>query len=232
MTFGSATARDAAIDTPAEGQVTYLTDIDSLSVYNGTQWVTNRPVMNFAGTAARGSAIATPIEGMVSYLSDIDKLQLYNGSAWIPSSPVLQVVSASTNTQVQITSTTYTDSGLTATITPSSTASKILVLTSQMVETSRDANQSNNGIRLLRGSTSIGEFGDAAGLYSFGIIAGNTTVVIQRTPLSINYMDSPATTSATTYKIQGRVNTTSNSGSLIFQNQSLIGNMILLEIGA
>jgi hypothetical protein len=82
MTFGSATARDVAIDTPVEGQVTYLTDIDSLSVYNGTQWVTNRPVMSFAGTAARGSAIATPVEGMTTFREDIDRLETYNGSIY------------------------------------------------------------------------------------------------------------------------------------------------------
>jgi hypothetical protein len=82
MTFGSATARDAAIDTPVEGQVTYLTDIDSLTVYNGTQWVTNRPVMTFAGTAARGSAIPSPVEGMYTHLEDTDRLQFWNGSAW------------------------------------------------------------------------------------------------------------------------------------------------------
>jgi hypothetical protein len=84
MTFGSATARDAAIDTPVEGQVTYLTDIDSLTVYNGTQWVTNRPVMNFAGTAARGSAIPSPVEGMVTYLEDINLYQNYDATNWVP----------------------------------------------------------------------------------------------------------------------------------------------------
>ena len=82
MTFGSATARDAAIDTPVEGQVTYLTDIDSLTVYNGTQWVTNRPVMSFAGTAARGSAISSPVEGMTTYLEDLDVLEVYSGSVF------------------------------------------------------------------------------------------------------------------------------------------------------
>jgi hypothetical protein len=189
-------------------------------------------IRTFADAAARSSAITSPTEGMVTYLSDIDKLQLYNGSAWVPSSPVLQVVSASTNTQVTIASTTYTDSGLSATITPISTTSKILVLTSQVIAFERTANQSNNGIRLLRGSTSIGEFGDANGLYSASIIAGNATVVVGRTIMSINYMDSPATTSATTYKIQGRCNTTDSGSSIKFQNEGLIGNMILMEIGA
>jgi hypothetical protein len=84
MTFGSATARDAAIDTPLEGQVTYLRDIDSLSVYNGTQWITNRPIMTFAGTAARGSAIPSPTLGMYTHLEDAPaRTQFWNGSAWV-----------------------------------------------------------------------------------------------------------------------------------------------------
>jgi hypothetical protein len=91
MTFGSATARDAAIDTPLQGQVTYLADIDSLSVYNGTQWVTNRPVMNFAGTAARGSAIPTPVTGMTTYLEDTKDLRIYDGSAWIDTAAMTHI---------------------------------------------------------------------------------------------------------------------------------------------
>jgi hypothetical protein len=83
MTFAGTAARGSAIAEPVEGQVTYLTDIDSLSVYNGTQWVTNRPVMTFAGTAARGSAIPSPVEGMTTYLEDIDDIRTYNGTSWI-----------------------------------------------------------------------------------------------------------------------------------------------------
>lgn len=145
---------------------------------------------------------------------------------------ILQVVSASTTTSTAVASTTYTDSGLSATITPTLSTSKVLVLTSQVVQIDRSSNQANHGIRLLRGATSIGEFGDAGALYSLGMIVGNSTSVNHRTILSIHYMDSPATTSATTYKIQGACNTTANSDTLTFQNQGLIGNIILMEVGA
>ena len=145
---------------------------------------------------------------------------------------VLQVVSASTTTQVTIASTSYTDSGLTATITPTSATSKILVLTSQVVSAQRSANQANHGVRLLRGATSIGEFGDASALYSLGVIVGGSSSIEIRTILSLNYIDAPATTSATTYKIQGACNTTANSDQFLFQHQGLVGNIILMEIGA
>lgn len=210
---------------------------DVLTAADANGYLASQVVMVFANASARTSAISSPQEGMISYLKDTNSTEYYSGSAWVAlggggGGKVLQVVSASTTTQTVIASTTYTDSGLSATITPTSASSKILVLTSQVVETDRVANQSNNGIRLLRGSTSIGEFGDSSALNSFSIVVGNSTAVIVRNILSINYMDSPATTSATTYKIQGACNSTASSQTLTFQKGSLIGNIILMEIGA
>lgn len=210
-------------------------DVLSAAAANG--YLASQTVMVFASAAARTSAITTPYEGMFSYLKDTNSTEYYSGSAWVAlggggsSGKILQVVSASTTTQTTVASTSYTDSGLSATITPTLNTSKILVLTSQVVMVERVANQANHGVRLLRGSTSIGEFGDASALYSMGFIVGNSTQITQRTIMSINYMDSPATTSATTYKVQGACNTTSNSDQFVFQNQNLIGNMILMEVG-
>jgi hypothetical protein len=82
QTFANAAARTAAIPTPTEGIVSYLNDVDSLSVYNGTEWVTNRPVMSFASTAARESAIPSPVAGMTTYLEDSKNLEIYDGSSY------------------------------------------------------------------------------------------------------------------------------------------------------
>jgi hypothetical protein len=62
--------------------VTYLEDIDSLSVHNGTAFTIDRTIQVFAGTAARGSAIGTAVEGMYTHIKDTDSLEYYNGSAW------------------------------------------------------------------------------------------------------------------------------------------------------
>jgi hypothetical protein len=82
MSFAGTAARGSAIGTAVVGMVTYLEDIDSLSVNNGTAWTIDRTIQVFAGTAARGSAIPTPVEGMYAHLNDTDTLQYYNGSAW------------------------------------------------------------------------------------------------------------------------------------------------------
>jgi hypothetical protein len=48
----------------------------------------------------------------------------------------------------------------------------------------------------------------------------------------VMYLDSPSTTSATTYKIQGRVEITSSSGTSTWQHASTPSTITLLEIGA
>jgi hypothetical protein len=113
-------------------------------------------------------------------------------------SQVVQTVKSDTFT---MSSTTFTDiTGLSVTITPSSSSSKILVLAH--VNTVGTTLTSSSGIRLVRGSTVIG-VGDASGSRvstSGGSNYGNYGVTI--TGDSIMFLDSPATTSATTYKIQ------------------------------
>ena len=142
---------------------------------------------------------------------------------------VLQVVSATTTSTATINSTTFTDSNLTATITPTLSTSKILVLTTQSVRSIRSAADTAGNIRLVRDSTAIYTFDNRNGL-AFDIQSSNITNI--RLITSITYLDSPATTSATTYKIQGNVAEAVGNSELIFQNNSIPGSIILLEIGA
>jgi hypothetical protein len=145
---------------------------------------------------------------------------------------VLQVVQATYGVSTQSTSTTWADTGLSATITPSATSSKILVLVNQPFELFRSSTGAGGGIRLLRGSTFI--WGDEAAnsggsLYSS---AGGSTSRQVNYYHSFSYVDSPSTTSATTYKTQLSVNDTSNSGRMTVQYISNDSSIILMEIGA
>jgi hypothetical protein len=110
---------------------------------------------------------------------------------------VLQVVTATTTTATTIASTTFTDTGLSASITPSAATSKILVLTSQNVEINRQTIQAGVGIRLMRDATSIAEYPDYK---AFNVYTGNATHLIANTIVTLTYLDSPNTTSAITYK--------------------------------
>jgi hypothetical protein len=48
----------------------------------------------------------------------------------------------------------------------------------------------------------------------------------------INYLDTPATTSATTYKTQAKVDFTTNGGSVVCQYGSIVSTLLAIEIGA
>ena len=142
---------------------------------------------------------------------------------------VLQVVSATTTTQTGIATTTLTDTTITATITPTSSTSKILVIISAEFFNNRLAAGVDALARVLRNGTTILDYPNESFNYSYQ--AGGTSTAFVGV-FGINYLDSPATTSATTYKMQGAVLTTANSSSITFQYSSAPSTITLMEIGA
>ena len=131
---------------------------------------------------------------------------------------ILQVVTASTSTEVVITDDTMTDTGLSATITPSSTSSKILILISQTYRIQREGSNFG-GINVLRGSTTIHDgVKNTGGGFEFGnAFEGSDLTNVSSGRADITFVDSPSTTSATTYKTQGANNTTADSPVFTFQ---------------
>ena len=118
---------------------------------------------------------------------------------------VVQVVQASTDTQVSLTATTYTDLGLSATITPRFSTSKILMMVSLQAFGSHTADF-YVGIRYVRDSTTIfTPVANSTGSYEFGTNtdSGTRSWYSRINPPQI--LDSPNTTSAVTYKPQARM---------------------------
>jgi hypothetical protein len=137
---------------------------------------------------------------------------------------ILQVVQGVTNTPVSSTTTTYVDSGLTATITPQSSSSKILVLVNQVGGDKNSANVNNAiNLRLVRGATQIALIAHSAGYTG-------TLLNLRIAAMSTCYLDSPATTSATTYKAQFFSNSGVSGCSL--QIGGDLSTMILMEVSA
>ena len=144
-----------------------------------------------------------------------------NVSSNLPAGSVLQVVSATKTDTASFTSSTFSDvTGLSVSITPSSSSNKILILVN--VNGSWQNGITKIGGRLMRDSTAIA-IGDAAGsrtrltseLY-FGV-NGDTFI-----PMSMNYLDSPSTTSATTYKWQA--NSMDNAGTVYINKAYVDGD--------
>lgn len=143
---------------------------------------------------------------------------------------VLQVVSAVYSTSTSVDSETYTDTGLTASITPSSATSKVLVLVSQFGKASGYNVEASVSMRLMRGATVVYTPYTSEPV-TFGFRQENDySSMFATSIISFQYLDSPATTSSTTYKIQVR----KKSGATGYTAQPDSGNssIILMEIGA
>ena len=130
------------------------------------------------------------------------------GDAGMPSGSVLQVVSTVKTDTFSSTSTSLTDiTGLSVAITPSSTSIKILVIVNCAV-TGADA---GIGFSIVRGSTEI-YLGDADGSKSrfsmTGFYASGSPTTYAEGSNHACFLDSPSTTSATTYKAQFTANGT------------------------
>ena len=220
------------------GEVLTSADVDG--------YLMQQTVMRFADAGARGSALGTatgtavPLaEGMVSYLDDVNQVQVYNGTAWTAAGRLAQVVQT-------VRTDTFTESvaqgavsgdAITASITPSSSASKVLVVAHLSVGQSAD----NQTTPVLYRAGSVTTFiGDADGNRQ-RVTTGNPNFAF--TPMSVSFMalDSPATTSATTYSV--RIGHNAAATQTIYLNRSAsdtnadttaraISTLTLMEVAA
>jgi hypothetical protein len=139
---------------------------------------------------------------------------------------VLQVVQSAYSTAVTTTSGTYVNSGFTVSITPSSSTSKVLIMTSFNFYTAGRTDV-GGAVQITRASGATVVYPQNA-LYTHYVDGVSNSVLTQN---SMQFLDSPATTSAITYELQYRQ--TSGAGTtagLGFANQTT--TLIALEIGA
>ena len=137
---------------------------------------------------------------------------------------VLQVVNATYSTNVTSSSSTFADSGLTASITPSSASNKVLVF-ANINGIYKTTNNTGISLKLVRGATNIHNI-ESVGAYT------NDTSASAVGSVSTSYLDSPSTTSSTTYKIT--FNSFNNNGTVNINANSVSGGtvstMTLMEI--
>jgi hypothetical protein len=162
---------------------------------------TNGQVLTADSTAATGIKWATPASG----------------------GKVLQVVQATTSTSTSTTSASFVASNLAVTITPTLATSKILVFYSMCNQTQGSGTYGDYQLALYRGASSVWAIGNT----NFGDVASFVNATNYD---SGQYLDSPATTSATTYTIYGK--RTVRTLVMNEQGVSNLGVMIAMEIGA
>ena len=142
---------------------------------------------------------------------------------------ILQVVTATTVTDTgALAVTSFTDTGLSGSITPSATSSKVLVVINQTLQAQRSGDNDMQGhINIMRDTTQVYE-----NFYMVNEDEGDFGPAVK----TIIFLDSPNTTSATTYKTQIKGNTSSSAS--VRANQQLSGSnesfssIHLVEIGA
>jgi len=236
--FTNATARDAAITAPAEGQFAFTKDNNSLWYYDGAGWVASGATGDIegvtagvgisgggtSGTVTITNSMATAIDakgdlvpgtgadtfarlavGANNTVLTADSTTA-TGLKWAAAASgtkIGQVAQTFLATTFSTSSSTFTDlTGLSVSITPTATTSKILVLVS-ITQSTSTGTAGNTFFQLVRDTTAIG---NSTGLTqnSFSAVAGAMLPTSGSGQTGTIYLDSPSTTSATTYKIQMR----------------------------
>ena len=171
----------------------------------------------------------------------VDRIIPTTGAPATGGGGIIQVVHGEKNGEVTITTTTFQDTGLNATITPKFNTSKILVIIDQPYHMSRSADTCSGGFKVLRGSTEIATpngTGASGGTspYACSYQAGgasNMSIVDRWTWMKL---DEPASTSSLLYKVQMACQTGNNSGRIRAQysgtSGSQKGHITLMEISA
>lgn len=147
-------------------------------------------------------------------------------SAALPVGSVLQVIQATDSTSRSTSSSSWVTASntLTVTITPKFATSKILILSSMAVN--QTASNGDGYFTIFRnGSTNLGNS-------TSGFFAIYTNAIYSnpfRVSGSVSYLDSPATTSATTYQLYMQTNGTGFAG---LNNESSVSTITVMEIAA
>ena len=165
---------------------------------------TNGTTVVLASAATSGDLVTVESFLVSSVLNAIPNTAYGVSRTNLPAGSVLQVVSTTKTDNFSTTSSTLVDiTGLSVTITPTSATSKILISVALQVG---GENNYYAEFSLLRGSTAIGNYtGGSGGTVGFmGANSVNDYAQYYIETAANQYLDSPATTSATTYKMQAQ----------------------------
>jgi hypothetical protein len=237
LVFANAAARTSAITSPQQGQVSFLKDTNSTEYYTGSAWVaiggssspltTKGDVYGYSTTNAR-----IPVGANDTVLT-ADSTQAL-GVKWAAPAgggKILQVIQATTGTTTNVNSTSYTNiTNVTASITPSATTSRIMVMISVPYAVGNTSGvDCGIGVKILRGSTNILEDDNCGGLTIAGL--GNNNQGLGNV-LTLTYIDSPSSTSSTTYQLQGKRHRGNYCTFNAYEFTAATASVILMEIGA
>ena len=189
----------------------------------------NATAPNAKGTLVVGNgtdaSTTLAVASTAGYLLSVDSAEA-TGLKWAAPAgggKVLQVIQDTDSTFRSNATATYATTGLSQAITPSSTSSKILIMAAVTYRVTNENTNNSINFRIQRGGTTIIE-----DIY----VAQKANSTYAGTRYTQVYLDSPSTTSSTTYTLEF-ANPYANANSLITADGSQnMATMILMEIGA
>jgi hypothetical protein len=204
------------------GTLTLPTSTDTLVGRATTDTLTNKTLTSPTLTTP---ALGTPSALVLTNATGLPAAQLTGTQTiprgTLPTGSVLQVVQGSVSAQTSTTSNSFVATGLTTSITPLFSTSKILILMSGVI-TNTGNGQGN--YTAYRGATNLAG-GSQNSFYYYFSSSGYSFV-----PLNICYLDSPATTSSTTYTLYLKTN--SGATTTYFGDSATQSTITLMEIAA
>lgn len=161
-------------------------------------------------------------------LLKVDEIQDATGKKILQNTGgILQVKQQVYSTYFTTTSSSFTDTGITLSITPTSSSSKILVLAGIQTSNGTGANAAETAFQIVRGSTAIRGF--ERPIFAYDQSGDQVAISVN---MALSFLDSPSTTSATTYKIQCKI----SAGTMRINDHIVSGNgcstLTLMEISA
>jgi len=147
-------------------------------------------------------------------------------SAAQPAGSVIQTITSTHSSTHANETTTYTDTGLTATISISAN-SKVLVMVTQPMEIKQTTTKVRGDLRIMRGSTEV-----YANSTHQGIMMENQTTETKYLAhyVSLSCLDTGASTGSNTYKTQIRCHTAGNNARVRTSDNSIPATIVLMEI--
>lgn len=198
---------------------------------------------NYTGFKSPDSLAGNPIYTLPSADGSANQRLTTNGSgvlSWasVTSAKILQVIQTTKTNTVSVTGTSAVSTGLSTSITPSSSSNKILIL-AYLNFGLNSAEQNGAWVTLVRDATGL-LIGDAAGSRAQVTCFPLPTNVTTTIPATIIYLDSPGTTSSTTYDVQF---SSSGAGVTTYLNRShtdtnsntfarVASSLIVMEVSA
>lgn len=215
-TWGTEILKSADLNSEFNNVVNTINNLDGATA----AWTNVKAGVINATTSLQAASVVPSFSATLGTIATSDSLSTIVGK--VINARIVQIVQATlSGVGSTVTSSSFSDAGLSTSITPQLNGNKVLVIANFALTTANQASIAR--ATLLRGATNLG---GTAGMSEVNSAAGGQTTA----PCCLIYLDSPATASATTYKVQ--ILSSDNVHNVLIGDTNMQSQIICVEIGA